>query len=519
MEIKSETKFKKVSSVAELSAESSVDYTLPDYLGDVRKILYTECEARPSGKFTDEGKVEFSGIAVYNVVYLDSENKPTGVSFTSDYDATVKCPAEELAGVYADPAVTSYNIRLTGPRRFSAKAVIGASAAVVTEDLIAASGSAFDGDGVPETLTRVLNMRATDVSERVEREYADVIERLDGAIADEVQVVYTGSDVVLEGASAGEESATVKGALILYAVVSVPDAPLYFVEKKIPIEETVPFVGVMPEMALIPEGRVVSLVSNVNADETGSEIVISAVVEYAVRGEYNEGVRTVADAFMKTNPTENTYRDYRYTELTECVRVVESMSCEIERSSLPCESLCQVVYLTATPKVEKVSGDGNVLKLEGEMRFSGIASEVCEDGGVAYTGLKFTSPFEKGIKCVGAVPEDVKFELSFTPTVATAIIDAESIEINYTISGNLTLSEPKCASVLTSCDVIGEEKYESSPGRITVYYPESGETLFEIARKFHRSQDSVARDNNIAATTAADGGSVSLAEYKRIYIF
>ena len=519
MEITSDMKFKRVSSCAELSCESSVDYTLPDYLGDVRKILYTECAARPSGKFIDDGEVEFSGIVVYNVVYLDSEGKPCGVSFTSDYDGTVKCPDAELVGVYAQPAVSSYNVRLTGPRRFSAKAVVGGRCDVVTEDMIAASGTAFGGEEEPETLTRVMNFRSVAMSERVEREYAEVLERLEGAVADELEVVWSGAEVDFESVTAADGSVIVKGELDVYAVVSAPDSPLYFIEREIPFEETVPFPDVTRGMSLIPEASVVSLVTNINAEETGAEIIASVVVEYEVRGEYNESVSVVSDAFVKSSATENTYKDYGYTELLECVSLSESESCEVDCSSLPCESLRQVIYLVANPKIEKAVEESGALKLYGEVRFSGVASEVSEEGEISYTGIKFTSPIDKTVKCSASFASDLIAEVKLTPTLAGAVIDGDKLDINYTLCGNVTLSVKKTASVLATSDIIEETKYVETSGRITVYYPEDGETLFDVARRFHKSKETIAEDNNISVLTSADGGSVDLGEYKRIYIF
>ena len=514
-----EKKFKRVSDTAELAVESSVDYILPDYYGDVRKILYTECVARPSGKFTDEEEVEFSGIVVYNVVYLDSENKPTGVSFTSDYDGAVKCRTEGLVGAYAEPSVTSYNVRLTGPRRFSAKATVGAATALVCEDIIAASGTSFVGETEPETLTRVMNLRSVEMSERVEREYAEVIERLEGVIADEVEIIYSGAETLSLRAEVGEEKVNVLGELLVYAVVSTPDSPLYFVEKRIPIEEAVPFPGVTGAMSLIPIANAVSLVTNVNASETGAEIAASAVVEYEVRGEYNENVRVVSDAFVRSCPTENTYRNYEYTELRERVSLSEGVRCEVERGELPCENLHQILYLIANPKINTVLCDGDKLKLVGEVRFSGIASEVNEEGDVSYTGIKLSVPLEESVKCASGMSEGIACEYNFSQTLASPLIDGDKIEINYTLSGGVTVSEKKSESVLASSDAITEQSYEESSGKITVYYPEGDETLFEVARKFHKSLADIAEDNDIASTTSLDGSSVKVGDYQRIYIF
>ena len=41
--------------------------------------------------FAGGDEVEFSGIVVYNVVYLDAEGELCSAEFSSDYDYSVKC--------------------------------------------------------------------------------------------------------------------------------------------------------------------------------------------------------------------------------------------------------------------------------------------------------------------------------------------------------------------------------------------------------------------------------------------
>ena len=151
MEIINEGKFQRLSATHDISAESQTDYILPDYQGDVRRILFTECKLARSGKYSDETGDEFSGILTYEVVYLDSEGKLTRASFTSDYDLRLKATDDERKAAFAEPRVTSCTIRLTGPRRISAKATVSATVECVCEDEIYATGSAFENEAERRT--------------------------------------------------------------------------------------------------------------------------------------------------------------------------------------------------------------------------------------------------------------------------------------------------------------------------------------------------------------------------------
>ena len=94
MEIKRETNYTKNIKCKDVYTESVGDYLLPDYQGDVRKILFTEATLRPAGRFAGGDEVEFSGVVVYNMVYLDGEGNLASLEFTTDYDYSVKCSGE-----------------------------------------------------------------------------------------------------------------------------------------------------------------------------------------------------------------------------------------------------------------------------------------------------------------------------------------------------------------------------------------------------------------------------------------
>ena len=513
-----ETNFRRLTSSVDISTESGADYILPDYSGDIRKILYTECKVRPAGKFPDGGSVAFSGVVVYSVVYLDAEGKLSSASFTSDYEMSAKRSEEASEECYAAPRVASYTIRSVGPRKLSGKATVSSSVKVTASEALAACGSAFEHDARPEMAERVLKMQNILESEGTEREYAESLAMLEGAIADDVNVLHSGAEVSFDSAEAVEDGARVAGELRLWAVIENGDDPIYVIQKTIPIAETVPFPDVNAGMRFYPIADVVSLVSNVRADEAGSEVVLSAIIEYRVFGEYNEEIRAIKDAYLKNAKTENEYKDYRYSELVDLFRAQESVSFEAPRSELSSEVIREIVYLDAEPKIESAVCEGGAVSLSGEMKFSGIATEITEEGGVAYSPIRLSLPFSKAFKCSSAREEHAA-ECNLSCSRCGAVIDGERVEISCSLEGVITVSDRKSERILSSSNVIDDELNEH-PGRVTVYYPEPGETLFSVAKKFHASVEKVALDNALDVETASSGDSdIALSGVKKLLIY
>jgi len=104
------------------SVQSTGEYVLPDYQGDVRRVLYSRARAVPSGKYQNADGIEAAGIVAYDVVYLDTDGVLTPVSFTTDYEVGFKCDGERYVDSHVSARVVGYTLRLMGPRKFSARA-------------------------------------------------------------------------------------------------------------------------------------------------------------------------------------------------------------------------------------------------------------------------------------------------------------------------------------------------------------------------------------------------------------
>ncbi len=502
MENKTEFEFTKNIRCAQVFTDSTAEYVLPDYNGDVRKILHTSAEIRPSGKFAGGDEVEVSGIVVYEVIYLDEENKLTSVSFTSDYDYSVKCSSESYLDSFAETTVSNYALRLVGPRKISAKASLVGNVRIAENGRMWVDGDTFGGEETPEMMSRRFAIRKSYASECRERDYAESIAKLDGAIADEVSVISSSADAVIDEVTAGDGEVTLRGNLTFSAIIKNGDLPAYQREKILPIEETLPFAEVSEAMRFIPEVTVGSLVTNINASEVGTEVVISAVIEASVVGEANEEGELVADAYLKSCAVDNRYEDFSYNELFAVVSSRETENGAVARSEIEAENVREVLLLGATPKIDSIVCESGKLSVSGELKYSGIASVTDAEGEIGYVPLKFSLPFERAF--------DVKDGEGIVPEVrvrvhnASATFDASKLYASCLLEICAVVSEEKHIKRLASSRKIPEEVFESNSSRIVIYYPEADENLFSIAKKYRTTALKIASDNALDAEVLSD---------------
>ncbi len=519
MEIKTNTSYVRDVKCSDVYTDSQADYSLPDYLGDVRKILFTNASLRPAGRFAGGDEVELSGVIVYNVVYADSEGNLSSAEFTSDYDYSVKCSADSYKDSVCDTKISAYSIRLVGPRKISARASLVGSVRLSEEATMSVSGSAFEGEYSPEVSTKIVKIRSSLPSSVCEREYAEQIVRLDGAIADEVSVVYSNAEPCVDSVTVEDGSAIVKGKLRMVSCVKVGDEPAYSVEKTLNFEENIDFDGASGDMNLIPELTVTSLKPSVNADDAGCEMVMNVILEFCVLGDGNNTLELVTDGYLKSCATENTYENFNYQVLSDLRSFKESHSVEVDRSEIEGENIREIILMSASPKVESVECENNSVIIRGEVRYSGVASDICDDS-VCYMPIKFASPFEINVNHSCQKAENLRAEVKLNARSATASLDPTKLYLGCILEGNLSLSEERSERILASSEAKEGEVFGSCGFGITVYYPTDEDTLFSVAKKFHTSSLKVARDNDISETVfASDNPDGRLNGIKKLLIY
>ena len=165
--------------------DSSCEYILPDYMGDIKKILTSKARILPGGRFASDGEVEVTGTVEYEVIYADSENRLTAVNTSSDYSVSLPIPAEGYVGCAADGRVANFNIRITGPRKMSLKSSVEVAAVITTEAELEVVGDVFSGEREPQYTSRSISVENAKYGKSLEREYAEEAERLGGVMADD----------------------------------------------------------------------------------------------------------------------------------------------------------------------------------------------------------------------------------------------------------------------------------------------------------------------------------------------
>ena len=148
--------------------DTGCDFYLPDYMGDIKRIIHYCASVLPAGQYESDGSVSFSGVVAYSVIYLDGENRLQEAAFTSDFELNCQV-GEGFIKASSKNDISALAVRAAGARKISAKASVSTEAYVIEEVAI----PPLDYGVSLEKRTRNIKIHTPEYAEPCEVEYAE----------------------------------------------------------------------------------------------------------------------------------------------------------------------------------------------------------------------------------------------------------------------------------------------------------------------------------------------------------
>ena len=107
-----------------LTHEASEEFSLPDYVPPIRRVLNVKAQALPESKFIsdtgDNSRLEIGGAITYLIVYTDEEGELCSLPLTSNYEADTLLTSHPTT-VFIDTSIDNVSCRVNAPRRLTVK--------------------------------------------------------------------------------------------------------------------------------------------------------------------------------------------------------------------------------------------------------------------------------------------------------------------------------------------------------------------------------------------------------------
>ena len=491
-------KFYEKNNVIELSS----DFTLPDYMPEIRKMLCIYPKLSPISRYIGNG-IEFSGRIDYDIVYVTADGELSSAPLGEDFSFSVQpdYPSEidrngEIDAT-ADVRTDSVFIRVTAPRKVNVKCRLNALARVYGVD---SSNSSLTREKNAEKLISHVNTTS------MYRALSDIVE-----LSDEINLssstskpINSRGNVIIGEVTNEGTRLNCRGELVIDNIFQNNDTgePETIV-KKLPFSQDI-------ELPRTPTGQLEAFsVSGICGEITmteaedkyilDTELLLEADLAYASESEIAE------DIFIPGESCDVSYRNMKYELLQKQGNATKTVCENIPLSELSLGEDSFIFDTCASIKVNEISNGGKELSCM--MKFN-VLSKNQTDITSGEANIPITIP-------LGADMGEGKFSTMTRPTVknakcriesGNAICEAE-VAISYML---LEECNKRIAQELT---VSANAKVTDSG--ITVYYPQKGENLWSVAKKFGTTLSELASANDLTSFDA--NADVSSKHFLKIY--
>lgn len=488
------TRYKEIR-IGNVRAESGCEYILPDYKGQIKKLLNFTAKPIGAGKYETDDGCSSSGIVEYKILYYDASGELTSAEFTSDYDFEVKAGAP-ISDSCVTTKVASSSVRVIGPRKVSVKCTLDSDVFMKTEDGIP---NLPDADDYECRCATVMAHRA-EYCTGAEREYAEEGELIEGFGCDDVEIVAEDAKVRVNEVNVRDGSIEANGEIIINAIVRINSAECVMNVCKIPFEETIPREAVTaPILHASCIGSITSLSVGVNdktdadGDHIGSAPVFSVTMELSARLDYADSVDLICDVYSSSGECCAQTVEYDYSEPIACGIKRERVIFDISSADSSCLPKTVLNVSSALKNLSYELGE-KYIKMTGECESNVITAS---DGDEPYTVIKGAAPFEVNIP-LGKSTDTFEAQIIANVGIgdSNALITETGVKVEAVIDCDLLLLDRKSIRAVSSA-VVTPRMNERNDSCVKVYYPDDSESLWDICKHFGSSVEAVICENSI----------------------
>ena len=478
--------------------ELSGEYILPDYIGDVKRILHTYARPKHTECSMEGRKVTYSGETVFTVLLQTNDGKTASTVLSLEYNGSCDCePYEGDASAYAHPTCESVSARLLSPRKICINAKMKNMISVWGSEPIAPmiEGTHESGDeaALEERFDTVQSARVF----RTERDGITLSEDmvLDGSDAVIGEILYLGAELALPDCRAGGGRISSSGNAVVTAICTDPDGHPFSVSRHFDITDSAE--------CEFPDGcsiwafpSVESIKASVSPNSYGENKVIELdmVWAYAAEGAYNGDTRLLRDAYSTDYVCENVYAPVTVSKLCRCDRLHFSVNHSRPREDLGAQNVRKIICTTVCLQTGSFSPNAS-----GNLQYSSNADMTmiaeCEDGEIRNLHDTFPVTFDTDMKVTGG-----SWDIRASAENVRGRLDSSAVYCDFEAVLCLTVMEKQNESCLMEIRFDRDNPLcETDRPFMTLYYPHDGEQIWDIARKYHTTCEQICTANHITS--------------------
>ncbi|MCR4614751.1 MAG: DUF3794 domain-containing protein [Clostridiales bacterium] len=467
------------------------DISLPDYCPDVTRILKCDIVPAVTGTQVVGGRLTFEGIAAVRMIYVSDDNKVH--CYEQEYPFSKYIESDEISDSSAVciKAKTDYvNCRAVSQRRTDTHGMMtfivkayekkgeemiesaeGAGIQLKCEeikcaDFVSVSSKTFTMDEVIETDNKppVLNIvRATAF-----------------ALADDVKAI--SNKLLVKGEL---------GVTVLYSADD-GDSSLVRIEHTMPISQIIEAEGITDKSENSVSLNVSALKVTPKTDSDGKPTLldISAFICAGITAYDTEELTFVTDAYSTCCEIS---AEYKRTEFLSPELRINDRNVVSDNLDLNGSGVNEVTDIWCTDVTSNVSLKGSDLVIGGSMTANILFTDGENKPGFAQKQLDYEYR-----RPMGEPVSNIKCDPDITVTGCTASVNSDKrIDVRAEMLINAVVFSSSNKKVLTGIEPDMSRSKCGQRSAVTIYFPESGEAVWDIARRYNTTTEAIMQENDL----------------------
>ncbi len=477
-------------------SELSSDFSLPDYQPEVKRLLRVRAAFAPPAKYIGAGSTDFSGTVDYTILYCGNDGALYSTTETAEYNFSA--PMEMTSDIDFNEGLTcdvdlvpDMTVgRVAAPRKLSVKCRLRAHVRIWGTQILEDTAKNLD----QSTLQRLCGHAScarifTGLGEPLA--LGDEI-LLDSESAD-LRVIAAEGQVFVGEAAAGSGTVNCRGELCLKLLVchESREEPPSALLRRIPFTQAVTTDGAEVNCDACADGVCTEL--RITVEE--GRILCEATLRLRTRAQRNETISFTRDLYSTNAACEARTLTRVLPEAVKCLNGNFSLNTTLPLEEVGIRPGMQVLDLALTPTVTSLEGEHGKCYLNGKCRAHLILSD-----GEETSAQELELPFRYETDGCGETPSD--FDAAVDAISCRARIDGERLGIDAELAVAMALRTESRIDMLTEVHL--GEQFGRTGAAYTICYPAKDDTLWSVAKRYHRAVETVSEMNALAGLPAAD---------------
>lgn len=493
------------------------DFIVPDTMNDIAQVILDAGEIQMEPVKSQSEKVVVRGKLDFHVLYRNDEGGLQTLGGLIPFEETINVPGlEEKDYVGVTWQLEDLDAGIINSRKLSMKAIVTLEVKVEslfdTEAAVSLGNSTDDGNGAPqiETQTRTIDVAAIALRRKDTYRLKEEI-TLSGSKPAINRMLWT--EMRLNGVTTRPLDGKVhlEGSLMVFAIYEGEgeNSMIQWVEESLPFSGEVEMQGAVEEMIPAISVRLIHKGMEEKPDYDGEmrELDVDAVIELDIRLYEEQELEILSDLYA-------TNRELTVEAGDACFDTILARNtgkCKLaEKVTMDSgQRILQICHSTGSVKLDEVEVREDVLAMDGVLEVKILY--LTDDDSQPVQSATEMIPFHYEAEVPGIQEDSVWYLETGAEQLTAVMLGSDTVEIKAVILLDMLVLQPICQPVIQRVETapMDMKKLQQMPG-IVGYIVQEGDSLWEIAKRFHTTVDNIVATNGLTSGTIHPGDSLIL---------